>query len=152
MNNLECLNYDYDLFFRCEGLTFHLATAGGYVSEEILASSQHVRIRSLLLNRNFPELDYKLNPALDEILSIKFESQKINPDTFDRESYLHDFIMYAKRGCFSFDRTFITDHFDEKYHLVAYPIFRENSFRVLRGMPIEDIVQNEFNRPQRIFY
>ena len=152
MNNNISINYDLDLFCDLGTIIFHYATAGGYIPKSIFNNPKHQRIRASLLNNKI-NFDYKLNPALDEIFSIKFESQKLQSENFDREAYLKDFIFYAKKGCFSFDRTFISNHLDNRYHLVAYPVFDneyENSF--LGNKNIDEIVRKYFRSPEMIFY
>lgn len=153
MNSLISINYDLDLFKDFGGFFLHFATAGGYIPENIISNPIHNQIRSFLLNQNSLNFEYKVNPFLDEILSLKFEAQNINKEDFNREAYLHDFISYAKKGCFSFDRTFISNHFDRKFHLVAYPIFTEGQIPFFwSNNHIEDIVRSQLNRPRTIFY
>jgi len=127
MSNISPYDYDFDLFFDIGILKIHTATAGGYIPSRIFEDPTHAIFRQKLKSvNNKLFFDYKLNPNLEEILSLKFEAQGINSNNFDREAYLFDFIEYARRGVFSFDRTFISEPFNQKYHLVAYPFINEH--------------------------
>jgi hypothetical protein len=77
-DDLECLSFDIDLFFNAGVLNLHFATAGGYVRKEIYTNPSHRLFRSELLSTKAPKMEFTINPNLDKILSLKFESQKIN--------------------------------------------------------------------------
>lgn len=167
MSKINCVNYDLDLFFGIGPIMFHTATAGGYVAEELFSNSVNRETRAKLKDKNNDLIfEYKINPYLDEILSLKYESQGIKFGTFDRESYLNDFIEYVKRGVFSFDRTFISDPFNQKYHLVAYPLIDEKyqkfidkffEYKFQIDNPYElfntanDFIHRELNKPIDLF-
>lgn len=112
----------------------HIATAGGLVHENIYKRQTHAQIRKKIkLLHNDIKMDFLVNPNLDKILDQK----KILNDesyTFNRESYLHDFIEYAKCGFLSFDRTILNKPSDNGYHLVAYPIFDENYPEIIKNL------------------
>jgi hypothetical protein len=117
--------FDFDLFFVCCGFSpalIHIATAGGFINRRIYTNPDHAKIRARLRDpSNVEKFDYRLNPNLDEILF-----QNASNSGMDRGTYLVDFVEYAKSGCFSFDRTYISESNNFLYHLVAYPVITEN--------------------------
>ncbi|WGY71918.1 hypothetical protein KEC55_19065 [Burkholderia cepacia] len=163
MNSSE---FDFDLFFtfHCERcLTkIHIATAGdANIPRQIFEDHSHDKNRRIL--RNLPErnlFEFQINPAIREIFSLKralWEESTEKDYVFDEQAYLADFIYYAQRGCFSFDRTNISDPSDNRYHLVAYPVLGTN-FRFCHPSPVhppsminvDALVRNEFNNPVKI--
>ena len=144
--------YDLDLFFQCGEFTSHCATAGGFVPDNIIMNPRHAQIRASLLTDESLEFKYRINPALDKILAIKYDNQGVNESSFDRNSYVQDFIFFAKKGCFSFDRTYIIDPFRSEYHLVAYPIFNNMKSSALPQDLIDHIIRFDFDKPMRLFY
>ncbi|MDH5033782.1 hypothetical protein [Chryseobacterium cucumeris] len=115
-------DFDLDLFFKSELFLMHFATAGLQISDENFFENNHSDFRYFLKNLSVPPFKYELNPNLREILSFKREIDK----EFNIELYTIDFISYAQKGMFSFDRTFIENSTDINFHLVAYPILDEN--------------------------
>lgn len=125
MDKNDSFSYDLDLF-----LTnplwgkIHLATAGGYVRNEILNDPEHLEIKKNLQKSISTDYEYKLNPNLDKF--IKLGNPKLDFKKFNRETYLRDFIFYAKKGYFSFDKTYVNKPLDFHYHLVAYPVLSDH--------------------------
>ncbi|WP_347218362.1 hypothetical protein [Chryseobacterium sp.] len=117
--------YDLDLFLT-DPLwgKIHLATAGGYVQDKIFNDPQHLETKINLQKSISTDYEYKLNPNLDKILRLG--DQKLDLKNFNKEMYLRDFIFYAKKGYFSFDKTYINNALDFHYHLVAYPVLSDN--------------------------
>lgn len=139
-------DFDFDLFFKSYICDFfiHLASAGGSIDTNIIASPVHFALRQKL--RRIPEtlkLEYKLSPHIDEILREKAIATQ--DQEFDREAYLSDFIEFARCGCFSFDRTHLSDPTDNRYHLVAYPIFRQEYGEII-GIIEDGFVDNLSDR------
>lgn len=126
-NNTSCA-YDLDLFFT-DSLwgKIHLATAGGYIQHEIFNDPQHAETQNNLKNSITTDYDFKLNPNLDKIL--KLGNPELDLKKMNKEMYLRDFIFYAKKGYFSFDKTYVNRPLDFHYHLVAYPIFSKNNIQ-----------------------
>ncbi|WP_304543769.1 hypothetical protein [Sulfurimonas microaerophilic] len=98
---------------------FHFASAGTLLPEIVIQNYKENRKihSSMLTTENLYEVE--INPNLNEI--IQFENDLM------RELYLRDFIFYAQRGCYSYDKTYITDFNDPRYHLVASPIITKSS-------------------------
>ncbi len=72
-------------------------------------------------------MKYLTNPNLDKIL--KLGNPELDLKKMNKEMYLRDFIFYAKKGYFSFDKTYVNRPLDFHYHLVAYPIFSKNNIQ-----------------------
>lgn len=115
-------DFDLDLFFRNDFFLMHFATAGLHISDSNFFNNNHNDTRYFLKNLSLPPFKFELNPNLQEILSIKSETDR----EFNVELYTADFIRYAQKGLFSYDRTFIENSSDIHFHLVAYPILNCN--------------------------
>lgn len=115
-------DFDLDLFLNNYIILSHFATAGLHISDNSFFNSFHNDFRHFLKNLTIPPFKFELNPNLSEILSIKRELDR----EFNIDLYTSDFIKYAQKGLFSFDRTFIEDSSDIHFHLVAYPILNSN--------------------------
>lgn len=93
----------------------HFASAGGklpqIIQENDLLNEEFIQI----INRSeYKEMfEYEINPNLRDIINIKGD------ESYD--DYTRDFINYAKRGFYSYDKTNINNFDDMTYHLVAYP-------------------------------
>ncbi|BDD04439.1 hypothetical protein [Aureibacter tunicatorum] len=114
-------DFDLDIFKFNSGLLCHFATAGGNVYSYFEDEGFHNELRIILRESNF-EFKYEINRYLERIIDHRILNQG-----FDRDKYLHDFVGFAKKGLFSFDKTFLHDSEDLSYHLVAYPIFENRS-------------------------
>lgn len=112
--------YDLDLFLT-DPLwgKIHLATAGGYFRDEIFNDPKHAETKAALQKSMNTDYAYNLNPNLDKIL--KLGNPELDLKKLNREMYLRDFIFYAKKGYFSFDKTYVNSPLEFHYHLVAYP-------------------------------
>ena len=148
---MESNGYDFDLFFRFHfsqhfpSMNIHIATAGGDIPRELYSKVSHARARRFFKwVSNNDVLEYKINPGIEEIFFLKeglwrggkAELPEIKYE-LDRDSYLSDFIEYAKGGCFSFDRTNINEDADGRYHLVAYPHSIRRPFPLAPALGVE---------------
>ncbi|OCA70329.1 hypothetical protein BBH99_14470 [Chryseobacterium contaminans] len=125
MDTNDSFVYDLDLFLTDPTWgKIHLATAGGHVRDEIYKDSKHLETKINLQKSTNTDYEYKLNPNLDKIL--KLGNPEINFRKFNKEMYLRDFIFYAKKGYFSFDKTYVNKPLDFHYHLVAYPVLSDH--------------------------
>ncbi len=108
-------NKDIDFFILDKDQNiFHFASAGTLLPDIIVQNyKENNRIQSEML-KNEELFQVEIIPNLEDF--IQFESIQM------REIYLRDFIFYAQRGCYSYDKTYITDFNDPRYHLVASPI------------------------------
>lgn len=166
-------DFDLDLFFRQRHrffpeAIFHFATAGDANIPKILLEDGHHSATRRRLKRLPGDVlfGYKLNPNLGEIFAAKrsrwqqrTQGASDVPYEFDEEAYLSDFIDYAKRGCFSFDRTFIDDQMSRKYHLVAYPDFggsHSMQFRYRRLSSaiseLDEFVRKQLSEPVEVYF
>jgi hypothetical protein len=104
--------------------------------------------------------DYELSPGIREVFAAKraqWNALSERHSEFDEQSYLVDFVDYARRGCFSFDRTNIGDLDDPTYHLVAYPSLGPAShicypdFNLSLGsVRVETLVHDQLQHPLTI--
>lgn len=131
------LDFDFDLFFyptcafysifnpiqiKREESLIHIATAGGHIPNYVHKNSFNRTVRHELKNSRI-ELDgeARINPNLESILELSLD-KNLDTDTKSAlDIYTHDFSEYAKRNCFSFDRTHISYPLINHYHLVAAP-------------------------------
>ena len=129
------LNKDID-YFVLDGNSnmFHFASAGTLLPEIIIQNyKENRKIHSSILATK--ELyDIEINPNLDNI--IQFENNVM------RELYLKDFIFYAQRGCYSYDKTYITDFNDPRYHLVVSPINTKKNNNMKNKLLFEELSIN----------
>ena len=109
------MNKDIDYFILDSNKNiFHFASAGTLLPEIIVQNyKENRKIHSNMLKTK-PLYEIEINPNLENI--IQFENN------FMKELYLRDFVFYAERGCFSYDKTYTTDWNDPRYHLVASPL------------------------------
>ena len=163
MNKTNPINLDLDIFDQGGIFKIHLATAGGHIPYLKWMDSSHHEFRYKVKNKeNDLKFRSKLNPALAQILTLKSDFEGTNPEGFNTDAYTTDFIGYAQRGLFSFDRTFVSDTADFRYHMVAYPDFDDNYNYFIRDLlnlnyhidnykslnaEVENIVRYELNRP-----
>ncbi|RXM64843.1 hypothetical protein [Chryseobacterium sp. CH25] len=146
MDNNASAAYDLDLFFT-DPLwgKVHLATAGGHVRDEIFNDPQHVETKmNLRKSTCTADYDYLVNPNLDRILRL--EDREFDFKKFDKDMYLRDFIFYAKKGYFSFDKTYINNPLDFHYHIVAYPVLSANSLND-HQLEKDEIIHKAFAEP-----
>lgn len=115
MEIVEQFAFDFDWFFldKSDHLC-HVASASGRLPNGVSEMQVEELQRMSTLVRQLPErFDYEINPLLEGIKSFDNETQR-----FD---YISDFVEFAKRGLYSFDKSNINNFEDNNYHLVAYP-------------------------------
>lgn len=126
------LTKDIDFFIKdTNERKLHFASAGGILPEMIVLkykANQRIQKEILKLEEIF---EVEINPNLDNIINF--------PNNEMREIYLRDFVFYAKRGFYSYDKTFITDFNDPRYHLVASPISSTITPESINNELLEDL-------------
>tara|TARA_R110002049_G_scaffold60372_3_gene162256 strand:- start:1945 stop:2391 length:447 start_codon:yes stop_codon:yes gene_type:complete len=135
-SEIEQSTLDLDLFLKDKNKHIHIASGGGKIPNR-LANSDNVieEFKSLVINLedNF-EID--INPELPQILNL--EENGI-------QSYLNDFVKYAKQGFYSYDKTKLGDFDDMTFHLVAKP--RNGKLKLVKDFDIlysENILPESF--------
>ncbi|HUH52068.1 MAG TPA: hypothetical protein VLZ11_08210 [Flavobacterium sp.] len=135
-SEIEQSTLDLDLFLKDKNKHIHIASGGGKIPNR-LANSDNVieKFKSLVINLedNF-EID--INPELTQILNL--EENGI-------QSYLNDFVKYAKQGFYSYDKTKLGDFDDMTFHLVAKP--RNGRLKLVKDFDIlysENILPESF--------
>lgn len=106
---LEQETMDLDIFLKDSNKYVHIATGGGQIPNNLASldiSSEE--FKNLQLDNIYDEIE--INPFLNEILNLD-----------NLESYLEDFIKYAKLGFYSYDKTKLGDFKNFDFHLVAKP-------------------------------
>jgi hypothetical protein len=94
----------------------HVASGGGLLPNIIVEND--------LNNDKFNEIVYDLPEAYEfgrneSVLNILSEN-----GVTDLESYFREFETMARKGLFSFDKYLLENPEDQKYFLVAYPIYK----------------------------
>lgn len=108
-------NKDIDFFILdSNNKLFHFASAGTLLPEIVVQNYKENNLIQANMLKTKESFQVEINPNLEEF--VQFESTQM------RDLYLRDFIFYAQRGCYSYDKTYITDFNDPRYHLVASPI------------------------------
>lgn len=110
ISEIEQQYLDIDWFFSDENNLAFVASGGGKLPKSVEECEDYGLLVSYF--RNLPDTsDVKLNDNLHKIL-------KSEPD----ERYLNDFIIMARKGFYTFDKTVLNDFIDTNYHLVAFPL------------------------------
>ncbi|MEC3874461.1 hypothetical protein [Chryseobacterium salviniae] len=106
---IEQQSLDIDWFFTDNNEIAFVASAGGKLPNSISKIGDENRKLSSYF-RSLPEIsEVIINPQLKNIIP------NLN------ESYLSDFVIMAKKGIYSFDKTTLNNFLDSNYHLVASP-------------------------------
>lgn len=107
--------FDFDWFFVDEGDHLcHVASAAGRLPERVsVLEVEELQSMSSTVRQLPTRFEYEINPQLEEFKFFENELQRLE--------YLSDFIEFAKRGLYSFDKSNINSFEHSGYHLVAYP-------------------------------
>ncbi len=109
---IEQFTLDLDLFFKDSQKNIHLASGGGKIPD-LLANSDEInenfKDTAILLDEDF---EIEVNQELMKVLNLK---------ETEFQNYLFDFVKYAKKGFFSYDKTKLGEFDDMTFHLVAKP-------------------------------
>lgn len=110
LSEIEQQSIDIDWFFTNDEHIVFVASGGGKLPDSIAKSAEN----SKLLSSFFRSL-----PVTSEVVIKPSLDKKMGPVVNDQ--YLSDFVLMAKRGLFSFDKTVLNSFLDCNYHLVARP-------------------------------
>jgi len=163
MNTHYTLTHDIDWFYLISGHLIHVASAGDKLPKRIknmkvltniqkeidlLPEKYNVELNRNYITHNIIKRDYQ-NLYVDEESFDKDVDMEMNNYhlTKAEKLYYSSFVYYARRGLYSFDRTFINSS-KSIYHLVARPIFskkRHNKFVELEGIPQINTNAIDFN-------
>lgn len=109
------LTHDIDWFIIINGVLVHAASAGGLIPDSInvdLWKSAYY-VASLPANNKLDEINTISESFLSNMLGIQSKE--------GISDYLLTFKCMAQKGIYSFDRTYVSDFEDNRYHLVAWP-------------------------------
>jgi len=103
---------DIDWFFTDQKNIGFVASGGGKLPLSISNASENIQMLASYF-RTLPDIsEVEINPLLEEIMG----DGEVDAD------YLSDFIYMATKGLYSFDKTFVGEYSDDRYHLVAKPV------------------------------
>lgn len=132
-------NLDIDWFFIDKNCNIcHVASAGGKLPK--IAISKEVNQELSLFFKSLPIISHEVTvcPTLTDFVSFDTEESKNN--------YLTDFLFFAKRGLFSFDKTLLGQFESYEYHLVVSPIkkvsidnFPKDIINILSEIDVDDV-------------
>ncbi len=122
-SEIEMFTNDIDWFvFDIDSKPIHVASAGGVlpnaIKENNIMNEHNIEVISTL-PEVYSDNDIIINPRLRDIIGIYLDSNIF--EELALRNYISSFLLMAKRGFYSFDKTKIEDSNDTHYHLVAYP-------------------------------
>lgn len=115
--------YDLDIYIFLPSLKIHIASAGAILPDYIFSLTNNNDIIYDYYKTDNIKNEYLVNPNLEEIV---YQKEYLKNKEFSKEIYLKSFINHASKGFFSFDKTNIQNPDDKQFHLVAYPINRND--------------------------
>jgi hypothetical protein len=143
--SIEQETRDLDIFFEDNSKLVHIASAGGQIPIQLADNDkQNEEFASDILS--FEQVfEIEVNPNL---IALEIVSQN------GLESYLIDFVLMARRGFYSYDKTKLGNFEDQFFHLVARPkgnetieqdYKKENLLKINIELPSEFNSFNLFN-------
>lgn len=109
-------NHDIDWFCVINGVFIHVASAGGSLPNLINDDKQlrNIQHQVALLPDIYSEEEIEYNEtAIAKVINTNVAESRIY--------YVESFAAMARKGFVSFDKTFIEDEKDNRYHLVCKP-------------------------------
>jgi hypothetical protein len=106
----------------------HFASGGGKLPRTVKEAKNENDFLRSFFNRLESSEEAHVCSDLGKYVTLKSDESK--------NAYLHDFVLMAKRGLYSFDKTYLGQPLNANYHLVCIP-YRKLS---LKDLPSE--VQN----------
>lgn len=122
-------SHDIDWFCMVNGVYLHIASAGGWIPDQI-NEKEKLRIiqHQVELLENIPDDEIEYNDeAIERVVNDTFRLERTIERRIARtreeirEQYLASFIAMARKGFASFDKTDIENLEDGHYHLVCKP-------------------------------
>ncbi len=118
-SEFEQITLDLNLFLKDKSKIIHIASGGGKLPYSLIEEDE----RNERFETEFEEISFsskiEINPQLLKILNLKEE---------ELEDYLEDFIRYARKGFYTYDKTHLDEFDDMTFHLVAKPLETQNLF------------------------
>ncbi len=111
-SQIEQSTLDLDLFLKDKNKFIHIASGGGKIPNRLANSDNIIEGFKESLYSIDNDFEVDINPDLSEILNI--EESEI-------ETYLSDFLKYARQGFYTYDKTNLGEFNDMTFHLVAKP-------------------------------
>lgn len=110
---IEQSTLDLDFFLKDKNKFIHIASGGGKIPNRLANSDNVIEDFKETVNNIDNNFEIEINPELSRILNI---------EETELETYLSDFLKYAKLGFFTYDKTKLGEFDDMTFHLVAKPI------------------------------
>lgn len=111
--------HDIDWFCKIHNTPCHFASAGGILPEPL---RERKLLRKLQRDVCLAEYLYEENEIS---YNEEFLRERFRNDEGARETYLRTFKEMARKGFVSFDRTNLSNSYDNTYHVVCYPQHRD---------------------------
>lgn len=112
-SKFELASTDLDLYFKDSQKNIHIASGGGDVPQQISVLDQEIEVFSRIVQDLEFNWEVEINPNLNELLGLNRNGLEL---------YLNDFVLNAKKGFYSYDKTILSSFEDGTFHLVAKPI------------------------------
>lgn len=153
---------DIDWFVRINGRCIHGASGGG-ILPEVIINNKHVNeeIGDMVAENKYmlPMSQIEINPNLKSFLNLEDKKEDIRSllenlnikfedpiDTYIREIYVTSYVEYARKGFWSFDKTYTNIFEDGYYHLVAWPSKRKLHKKLFESADFFDFNSKKRNR------
>lgn len=128
-SQMEQENLDLDLFFKDSEKQIHVATGGGQIPLKLSEIDISVEnFKQDTLDSIIEEYEIIINTNLSEIIGL---------DGKELITYLTDFVSFAKKGFYTYDKTKLGDFKDNTFHLVAKPKLKITTFNKLEHFSIK---------------
>ncbi len=154
---------DIDWFVRINGRCVHGASGGG-ILPEVIIKNKHVNeeIDDMVAENKdmLPMSQIEIYPNLRSILDLDDKKEDIRSlldnlnikyddpiDTYIREIYVTSYVEYARKGFWSFDKTYTNRFEDGYYHLVAWSSKRKSHKKLFESADSFD-----FNSKKRNYF
>ena len=113
--NSYFLYKDIDWFCNINGILIHVASAGGAIPKSIYNRDILQRLQENVFQAPMLFSKEEIN------INRNYLFEQLNLDDVAFDNYVSSFVDMSRKGFVSFDRTFINDPEDNRYHIVCMP-------------------------------
>lgn len=122
------LSKDIDWFFQINNSYVHVASAGGSLPASVNNREKLRNIQHQVFN--LPYLYSEEEVAVNMIFIQRLLGLNINNNQEQYFQYLQSFMIFARKGFISLDRTYVNDSFSNHYHIVCAPRKNKNELHL----------------------
>lgn len=122
------LSKDIDWFFQINNSYVHVASAGGSLPASVNNREKLRNIQHQVFN--LPYLYSEEEVAVNMIFIQRLLGLNINNNQEQYFQYLQSFMIFARKGFISLDRTYVNDPFSNHYHIVCAPRKNKNELHL----------------------